>query len=116
MCSFYRPASTRYMLLAIVLMAAAANASVLECNKTLQVNQAFTAKCKSVEQIAGATSVNTLKGAIPAVTPTAIVAGGGFPLNQTRASDAATGSAPLLVLISALVGVILIRAKSYNSK
>lgn len=99
-----------------LMMSLNANALLLDCSKSPNTHLAPDAQCKSAEYVTHASPVTALKEAIPVVAPAVIATGGGFQLNQTRASDAATGSAPLLVLICALVGVILIRAKSYNSK
>ena len=40
----------------------------------------------------------------------------GFQVNQTRSASAVPESAPLLVMIGALLAVLLVRAKSYNTK
>lgn len=100
----------------MALLAATVNASLLDCSKTPNANLVPDTECKPVYYAANASPVAALKEAIPVATSAAMATGGGFKLNQTRTSDAVTDSAPLFILICALVGVILIRAKSYNSK
>lgn len=97
-----------------LMMAAAANASLLDCSKSLGLELASGAECISAETSVIEHRSPGLNEVIP--TPSATAASTGFQVNQTRSASAVPESAPLLVLIGALLAVVLVRAKSYNTK
>jgi hypothetical protein len=113
MLCFYRAGTAKCLLILVALMASVANASLLECSKKTDLVVAANAECESTARTAAVGPITALKEAIPVAVATAP---NGFPLNQTRSSDAIADSAPLLVLICSLLGIVLIRAKSYNGK
>lgn len=103
-------ASVKLALICIALIAAAeANASLLDCTKSLAL--ASGAECAP---IANTDQSYVMKEAIPA--PPIKAARASFQVNQTRVTSAVPESAPLLVLVGALLTVALIRAKSCNTK
>jgi uncharacterized low-complexity protein len=97
-----------------LMMAAAANAAMLDCSKSLSLKLVASADCIAVEMTAGEGKSTAGKHGIsaPATNTTAT----GFQVNQTRSASAVPESAPLLVMIGALLAVLLVRAKSYNTK
>jgi len=107
--------SIKFALIFIALVAAAAaNASLLDCPGSLDVNPIGDAQCSPIEPLADEGQISVLQEAIP--TQPIQVALAGFQLNQARTTSAVPESAPLLVLIGALLAVLLVRAKSHNSK
>lgn len=102
------------LVLSALMMAASANASMLDCSKSLRLELGSNADCIFVEMATaeGKIAVGNHSVSAPA-TNTAVA---GFQVNQTRTASAIPESAPLLVLIGALLSVLLVRAKSYNTK
>lgn len=99
-----------FMILLALTGSLAANATLLDCSK----NQALSGVCVPTETLH---SGYVLKDAIPAPAPVAKVAAiGGFQLNQVRTARAIPASVLLLCLVCALLSVVLLRAKSANSK
>ena len=113
MLCFYSAGTVKCLLILVALTASVANASVVECGKKADLVVAANAECESTARTAGASPIAALKEAMPVA---AVTVPNGFPLNQSRSSDAIIDSAPLLVLICSLLGIVLIRAKSYNGK
>lgn len=97
-----------------LMMAAAANASLLDCSKSLGLELASGAECIPAQTTVIERQSPGLNEGVSA--PSANVASTGFQVNQTRTGSAVPESAPLLVLIGALLAVVLVRAKSYNTK
>lgn len=112
----YGVASIKLALIFIALTAAgAANASLLDCTKSLSMSLVTGAECAPVEAAADNGQSYVLKEAIIPAPP--IKAGlAGFQVDQTRGASAVPESAPLVVLIGALLAVVLVRAKSCNTK
>jgi hypothetical protein len=107
--------SIKFALIFIALVAAAAaNASLLDCPGSLDTNVDADAQCAPIEPLMDNGPPSILQEAIP--TQPIQVALAGFQLNQARTTGAVPESAPLLVLIGALLAVLLVRAKSHNSK
>jgi hypothetical protein len=95
-------------------VAAAANASLLDCTKSLGTELTSGAECIPVAPSVNEGKSYVLRESIPSQPiKTALV---GFQLNQTRTTSAVPESAPLLVLVGALLAVLLVRAKSCNTK
>lgn len=94
--------------------AAAANASLLDCTKSLATELASGAECAPIAPLVDEGKSPVLQESIPAQPIQIALAG--FQLNQTRTTSAVPESAPLLVLIGALLAVVLVRAKSCNTK
>ncbi|WP_062060116.1 hypothetical protein [Cellvibrio sp. OA-2007] len=102
------------LVLSALMMAAAANASMLDCGKSLRLELVASADCVFVEMTAAEGKVTVGNHSVSA--PATNTPGAGFQVNQTRTASAIPESAPLLVLIGALLAVLLVRAKSYNTK
>ena len=104
-----------YALFLVMLMASlSAHASLLDCSKSSVVGLTTGAQCVPV--VAGSVNGQSaeLKNALPAqVANTASV---GFHVDQSRAARAVPESAPLLVLFGALLAIVLVRARSCNTK
>lgn len=94
--------------------AAAANASLLDCTKFVGVELASGAECTPTGIMVHDDQSYVLKDAISAPPINTVRAS--FQVNQTRSASAIPESAPLLVLIGALLTVVLVRAKSCNTK
>ncbi len=108
-------ASVKLALFLIALMATAAtHASLLDCTTSPDTDLVADAQCAPVEPLVDDGQSYTLQEAIPAQPIKAVLAG--FQVNQTRTTSALPESAPLLVLIGALLAVLLVRAKSCNTK
>lgn len=114
MVHFRNIANLKLVFMLIALLAATtANASLLDCIKLASIESATSLECvvpeasadtnhKSVQDAGTATPINM------ALT--------GFRVDQTVASKAIPESAVLLFLVTALLGVALVRAKNHNSK
>jgi len=108
-------ASVKLALVFITWMAAAvANASLLDCTSTLGVEPISGAGCAPAERAAKQAPTYGLQEAIPATPINAALAA--FQIDQTRHTDPMSNSAPLLVLMGALLAVLLVRAKRFNTK
>lgn len=107
--------SIKFALIFIALVAAAAaNASLLDCPGSLDANVGADAQCAPIEPLTDDGQSSVLQEAVPVqAIQVALV---GFQLNPARTTSALPESAPLLVLIGALLAVLLVRAKSHNSK
>lgn len=107
--------SIKFALIFIALVTAvAANASLLDCPGSLDAHSVADEQCTPIEPFADDGQTPVLQEAVPAQPiQVALV---GFQLNQARTTSALLESAPLLVLIGALLAVLLVRAKSHNSK
>ena len=102
------------LVFSMLIMAVAANASQLDCSKSLGLELASSADCIFAEITAKEPQSPGLEKGISA--PSANTAAAGFQVNQARTASAVPESAPLLVLIGAMLAVVLVRAKSYNTK
>jgi len=108
-------ASVKLALIFIALVVAAtAKASLLDCTKPAGAALVAGAECAPVEIMTHDGQSYVLKEAIP--TPPIEASRAGFQMDQTRSASAIPESAPLLVLIGALLAVVLVRAKSCNTK
>lgn len=107
--------SVKLVFILIALMAAtAANASLLDCTKSLATDLASGVECAPMAPLVNEGKSLVLQESIPAQPIQPELAG--FQLNQVRTTSAVPESAPLLVLIGALLAVVLVRAKSCNTK
>lgn len=115
MIHFDSTANAKLVFLFIALMAAAAaNASLLDCTKSLATELASGAECAPIAPLVNEGKSYVVQEAIPAQPIKAALEG--FQLNRARTTSAVPESAPLLVLIGALLTVVLVRAKSCNTK
>jgi hypothetical protein len=117
MMHLHSTASVKFALICITLITAAgANASLLDCTKSMGMVLASGAgaACAPIKTIANTGQANALKKDAPASPIKA--AGVSFQVDQTRATSAVPESAPLLVLVGVLLAVALIRTKSCNTK
>jgi hypothetical protein len=115
MIHIYSTASVKSALFLIAVMATAAtHASLLDCTTSPYVDVVADAPCTPIEPLVDESKTYILEEAIPAQPIKAVLAG--FQVNQTRATSALPESAPLVVLIGALLAVLLVRAKSCNTK
>jgi hypothetical protein len=89
-----------------------ANASLPECASRLGIELA--SECARVEPLLNDTQSFLVKEPIPVQPIKAVLAD--FQVDQNRAANAIPESAPLLLLIGALLAVALVRAKSCNTK
>ncbi|MDO8344579.1 MAG: hypothetical protein Q7T48_15360 [Cellvibrio sp.] len=108
MIYFHSAASVKLALILMALLAATvANASLLDCTHSSGV------ECVPKEAVVD-TGHESVQDGLP-VTPINIALTS-FRVDQTRGASAIPESAPLLVLFGALLAVVLVRAKSHNSK
>ncbi len=108
-------ATLKHTLVFIVLMtSASANASLLDCTESSGATLAAGVECASVESLLPGDQTNADKEATPA--PPIGAAFAGYQIGKARSPSALPESAPLLVLVVALLAVVLVRAKSHNSK
>lgn len=117
MMHLHSTASIKFALICITLITTAgANASLLDCTKSMGMKLASGAgaACAPIETIANTGQANALKKNVPATPIKA--ASVSFRVDQTRTPSAVPESAPLLVLVGVLLAVALIRAKSCNTK
>jgi len=98
----------------MLVLAAAANASLLDCTKSLGAGLASGAECAPLAPLIDEGKSHVVQEAIPAQPIEAVLAG--FQVNHPSTTSALPESAPLLVLIGALLAVVLVRAKSCNTK
>lgn len=107
--------NTSYAIFLLVLMASLnANASLLDCTKSLGMGLASGAECIPAETVSVHGQSEVLKDAPP--TQPLNVARVGFQVDPARTASAVPESAPLLVLFGALLAVVLVRARSCNTK
>lgn len=108
-------APLKHSLVFIVLMTSAtANASLLDCTESSGATLAAGVECASVETLLTGDQTYAEIEATPA--PPIGVALAGYQVDKARTPSALPESAPLLVLVGALLAVVLVRAKSHNSK
>ena len=108
MMYFHRAASVKLAFIVMALLAATvANAYLLDCTHSSGV------ECVSTEALVD-TSHEPVQEGLPA-TPINMTLMS-FHVDQTRRARAIPESAPLLFLFSTLLAVVLVRAKSRNSK
>ena len=115
MMHLYSRTSVKFALVFTTLMAAAtANALLLDCTTSPGAELLPGAECTPADPVVNKTPGYVLEEAIP-VTPinAALVA---FQVDQARSSGPISNSVPLLVLIGALLSVLLVRAKRFNTK
>ena len=117
MICLYSITSSKYACFFIALMASfAANASLLDCSKNMGIGLHPDIACKPAEAATNNSPTYILKEPAPAVITATNSSVSGFHVHQSRSSGAFSGSAPLIGLICALLGVVLLRAKSCNTK
>lgn len=106
--------SVKLVFILIALMAAtAANASLLDCNKFPGMESVSGLECVPKEEEVD-TGHEPVKNVLPGTPINNALTS--FQVDQTRSASAIPESAPLLVLFGALLAVVLVRAKSHNSK
>lgn len=109
MYHLYSPAKLKLTLGFIVWMTSAtASAFLIDCTESSGV------ACASVEPLLKRDQAYAVEEDSPA--PPLAIGLAGYQVDQTRAPGALPESAPLLVLISGLLAVVLVRAKSHNNK
>lgn len=114
MVHLHNTVSVKLVFIMIALMAAsAANASLLDCNKLLAMESASGLECVPKEMVVD-TGYEPVEDALPGTPINNALTS--FQIDQTRSASAIPESAPLLVLFGALLAVVLVRAKSHNSK
>ncbi len=85
----------------------------MDCAPLLAADAGPDANCAADELLQTEPSVGL--DAVVEVMPPKVLDKSGFELDA-RASNSLPGAIPLMVLFAALVGVLLTRAKSFNSK
>ncbi|HCS63755.1 MAG TPA: hypothetical protein DIW64_06480 [Cellvibrio sp.] len=114
MVHLHNTVSVKLVFILIALMAATtANASLLDCNKFPGMESASGLECVPKEEEVD-TGHELVKDALPGTPINHALTS--FQVDQTRSASAIPESAPLLVLVGALLAVVLVRAKSHNSK
>ncbi len=96
-----------------LLFATASQAALMDCTQLLAIDAGSDANCVADELILVGPSTG-LDAVVEAMPPQVLVKSG-FELG-VQASNSLPGVVPLMVLFAALVGVLLTRAKSFNSK
>jgi hypothetical protein len=100
-------------MLAALLAAASANASLLDCIKLTGIESASNLECVTSE-VTAKKSVETAQDDLPIELADKGLAS--FRVEHTATQDARPESALLLVLVVAVLASALVRTKSYNSK
>ncbi len=100
-------------MLAALLAAASANASLLDCIKLTGIESASNLECVASE-VTAKKSVETAQDDLPIELADKALAS--FRVEHTATQDARPESALLLVLVVAVLASALVRTKSYNSK
>lgn len=95
----------------LLITATATNAALLNCDKSLAV-ELTGEECNSVVTQQHVSAVAVLQDAVPARSTN--VAFSGYHVEPSP--SAIPESAPLLILIVALLAVLLVRAKRFNTK
>ncbi len=97
-----------------LILAMDCQASLLDCAKTPGVDRNFQDECVLAESHHLTPALTTL----PAVenTPPPLLARNDFHVSAPQTSSSLPGSIPLIVFFAGLLGVMLIRAKSCNTK
>lgn len=114
MIHLHSTARAKLVIILITLAAAtAANASLLDCTTFPEMKSGSGVECVPAEALVDIGQEPVQDTLPPAPINTALAS---FQVDQTRSTSAVPESAPLLILIGAVLGVVLIRAKSYNSK
>lgn len=101
------------MAIIALLFATASQAALMDCAQLLAADASPDANCAADELLLTGPSVG-LDAVVEAMPPQVLVKSG-FELGA-QASNSLPGAIPLMVLFAALVGVLLTRAKSFNSK
>lgn len=115
MVQLHRTASIKWLLALIAsLLAAAADASLLDCAPSKGEEQALYVDCNQMQMLPVHDQIRRARETT-SVHPTNVVYGG-FQVDPTRTPGTAPNSAPLLVLTAFLITALLVRAKSHNSK
>jgi len=114
MRQFYSAKSVKPVLLMIAMIAAVnVNATPLDCTAAFGAD-ASAVQCVPNGEITSMDSVPALKETTPVALTNA--APQGFHINQARSPRAVPESVPLLILLSAIITVLLVRAKRFNTK
>ncbi len=111
----YSMASIKFALLGIILgTTMAANASLLDCTSNLGVELLSGGGCAPIESMINQTPDYVVTDSIPAAPINAELVT--FHVDQAHRANTMPNSIPLLVLISALLAILLVRAKGFNTK
>lgn len=114
MRQFYSARIIKRALVIVALMATAAvNASPLDCTAPVGAG-ASGVQCIPDGNIASIDAAPALKEAVPVVS--ANLASQGFHINQARSPSSMPESVPLMLLITAVIAILLVRAKRFNNK
>lgn len=108
-------ASVMLAFVIIILMAAAtANASLLDCTTSVGAESLSGSGCTPAEGVLNAASDYAVKDALP--VPPINSAPAAFQVDQTRTPSPLSNSVLMLVLMGTFLAVVLVRAKRFNTK